>query len=473
MRKWLLLFLALLVFSNAVGLYWNFHHQEKPIEASSHVEHQAINYYHHHTRSNDHGHAKKIWVSFMAAGWNNQRQGLMAAAYIAHYLNRTLVLPRTFHPNAHNGKALPIDQLLNLTHMSQVMDINWQWGKIADLPVGSPRFGISGRCQSELTPSVLRQRLSRFENESDIDFWVPWMDLHSNFVYDESSIGWRKFWGAFQPTNIYESCAKKVVGILVKDDDSDSSMNGRAPCTKLHGTHMRMGDRQGYPLFNCTEGQSTFGRPLAVISPDLDPLVDLPCVWQEDGNKKEPLTMQKVIETAVLEKPSDWKSNNVASTACLYVATNRDDDPRNKALKDSMEKQGIRVFYYKDIIWQLPQDCHALDASFLEMAIVNRIPGRFFPSFPSSWDDFVLNRRAIAQIHPMAIPDEALNKARRRAQVHRWNLNGKPKYCIFDVTTRVMPNYKLQQEVDLLKRKVNELEKLTKAQTKLLEQYSK
>ena len=75
--------------------------------------------------------------------------------------------------------------------------------------------------------------------------------------------------------------------------------------------------------------------------------------------------------------------------------------------------------------------------------------------------------------YPLAIPDEALNKARRRAQVQRWNLNGKPKYCIFELPTRVMPNYKLQQEVDLLKRKVDELEKPTKAQAKLLEQYSK
>lgn len=94
---------------------------------------------------------------------------------------------------------------------------------------------------------------------------------------------------------------------------------------------------------------------------------------------------------------------------------------------------------------------------------------------PEWWDDFVLtvNRRAIARVHPLAIPDEALNKARRQAQAQRWNLNGKPKYCIFELPTRVMPNYKLQQEVDLLKRKVDELEKPTKAQAKLLEQYSK
>ena len=55
----------------------------------------------------------KMWFEFAKVGWNNQRQSMMAAAWVARTLNYTLVLPPNFRTSWHDKKAL-IFMFLNM-----------------------------------------------------------------------------------------------------------------------------------------------------------------------------------------------------------------------------------------------------------------------------------------------------------------------------------------------------------------------
>ena len=369
-----------------------------------------------------HSTKKRLWCRHPSRpfGLNNQRQALMASAWTAYALNRTLMIPRYFEANQHVTRATAVDDLFNLTLLDQWVDWEW-WDNLRVGGTGTPHsegrpaanqatpfhivapksahtISIESVCEDTTHAMVREQLLPQHQSTSDLVFSMLWIDLQPTLFLEEkddesnNTFTWQHFLKAFQPKKVYEQCAQHILAYLSTNHS----------CSHIHGVHMRLGDRDAHPLFNCSQSIGK-GRPLFRAESSKDSIT---CVWDHlDSN--ETLTMRQVIEADIDQNPREWPTQqhqtitdgNRDQHSCLYVATNvKPKRPRNKELQQALHNRSIPVFFYRNVVPQLPQSqqyCRSLDPSFLEMSLLATIPGRYFPSFPSSWDEYVLQRRAL------------------------------------------------------------------------------
>lgn len=306
---------------------------------------------------------RTLMVCFTHGGWNNQREVLMIAAETAKLLNRTLVVPTSFRGNKHD-EAIALRDSINVPLLREYVKVT-----VKDAPVeqGAVLYTPNPRCQFKSRAWVDQLR-NETQDHDEVYLRADWGYFDSLFRYNADVSTSRNpplpsIWKfiAFPPDVL--ECSSGLIRLILEE------------CTNVHAVHMRLGDRWPYPLFNCSEMSSfrtaTNGRHQE-------------CVHERTGAA---LTMEEVFIHDV--RPENG--------SCLYMATNKPEDPVAIEFNGNLSlKTGMRVFTYESVKPYLTDKCHAMDSviSIFEQAIAQSVPGRYVATFPSSWDEMVLNARA-------------------------------------------------------------------------------
>mmetsp|Transcript_18018 Transcript_18018/g.43551 ORF Transcript_18018/g.43551 Transcript_18018/m.43551 type:complete len:405 (-) Transcript_18018:281-1495(-) len=306
-----------------------------------------------------------LWMRFGVSGWNNQRQQLMAAVWVARALRRTLLVPSMFNPSIHDKKRTPVASVFNLTTLREFVDVDFR-----TLPahLKPARIVINPNCPG-ITPSYVRQVVVQAGRRDLllVMHWA-WSDHTFSFNSSEGAVSFwpsaAAFWQSFQVLDVYNRCAASVVASL------QSTCRGG-----LHATHMRVGDRNPWPMIDCENATSLMGRPFRTMPR-----------YQNCENAGKDLTMAQ----ALLVDPGPTA---LGQDSCIYVATNFPSHPLMKHFREEINRSRSRVFTFSDITNRMQDECHTCHPSVLEQLIVAYVPGRYMATYPSSWDEFSLHLR--------------------------------------------------------------------------------
>jgi hypothetical protein len=312
-----------------------------------------------------------VIAKFGNGGWNNQRQQLFAAAWVAKVLQRPLLVPKTFHASKHSSKKILVESVFDISALRNFIDV-----EIGELPVKQPllQLQLNPHCY-DITPDQLCRAAAPSRN-SHIALMVPWVYIDYTFRFTDLAVSGTNPTGekktliqAFKLQTTYRDCATAVLNYL-----TPSCSGG------LHSAHLRVMDRRPLPLFNCSRGFEVFGKQLVSSVSREQYCID---------SSRSILTIAEVIE-----KDQEQK---LGPESCIFVATNNVKDKNVVGFRKWIEAHsGAKVFFFDDIRKQLPTDnCHVLDVSIMEQAIAADIPGSYVATFPSSWDEFVVNLRAM------------------------------------------------------------------------------
>jgi len=264
----------------------------------------------------------------------------MAGAWVAARMKQHLLIPSTFNEDVyHRGSAHPVSSIFNMKKLR---------GYVTTLDVRARSVDQSARV-IHLNPD-LKFDLRKLPHDEDVvihtDGWI-YVDL----VFPKTSY----LWDAFQPHDDYVSCATSVIDKLSEN------------CTEVHAVHMRVTDRDPFPLWDCK-------KPL------------LGKILTEQG-----LTIHCVFSDGRVVKISDVLKSQIKDGSCVYVAT---DDASNAQTRDFVKSMDShRSFLFHDVKPYLSPMCRRLFVSILEQVIVARIRGTYVGTFPSSWDEWVYHMR--------------------------------------------------------------------------------
>ena len=311
-------------------------------------------------------HMGKMWVEFPPYGWNNQRQNLMAAAWMARVAKRQLLLPTTFRQSKHDTSSpSPVASIMNLTKLRSIVAVevkekppeeNMDWIKATPYAI-----------QPGANALELRHVLKGIPHCQHLVAKADYMWLDNSLVFDEDfGISRDDFWGAFQFTDKIQSCAASNVQRLTEQCSGG-----------LHGAHLRFSDVPGHAHFDCARGQQIFGRPLVERAY---------CVFAESNL---PVTIEDVL---MYDLGPDYKWSE---SSCVYIATDSPEHPKTQRFKRVIGNQTpAQMYTYADLDLS-NEDCQGINPSNLEQAIAIQIPGRWVSSHLSSWDEYVIVQRAL------------------------------------------------------------------------------
>ena len=135
--------------------------------------------------------------------------------------------------------------------------------------------------------------------------------------------------------------------------------------------HFRLGDRDGRPLWNCSEIGYETGKKFS-------------CVLRRQGSFEYLGTEQAV---RLWHIPEDIKD--------IYIATNRPNHTRVAAVRHDLAQRGFQIWQWEDVArhWTLGRemrDGSKVSAAEQAMAIHAQA---YLPSFPSTWTSVVIARR--------------------------------------------------------------------------------
>ncbi|KAL1508696.1 hypothetical protein AB1Y20_004791 [Prymnesium parvum] len=339
-------------------------------------------------------------------GFNNQREGVIVALMYSVMLNRTLVLPpymsvsnhqRAAHAweKAHNTSVHGANHSLQPTAFTSLWDVEklrvlHPQGGVIELTDLGPRdlkkrenLFLDIRCCDVTATSVRASRAAiKTKDVEHIEISPGGTSSHPYFA-QHLSTAVSAATDTFRTS--FDECAAQVVR---------SHTRGNV----VHAMHLRLGDRQPYPLIQHCE---TCGLQRSTQ------MKYAPCVHPQDNssksmNKSRPATFIDALtcEAALSRSPLQHGDT-------LFIFSNAPSDPQFISVAKKASRLGLVVQRSEDALVTastLPS-CQALDlhdllvTSLLEQFLCVHSTGIFFSTLASSWDELVLHLRVRRQIN--------------------------------------------------------------------------
>ena len=307
-------------------------------------------------------------------GFNNQRQGLVAAAALSVILNRTLVLPDATLANKHDRAPLTTSRVWNLTKLRSILpgvELESALGtSLSSMP--SARLRANPFCCHN-APGEISQFLAARNHVQLLRFSGTWLIARPYFT--------RALWPVIQHisqafSDHLLSCGRAVVSDLLR----------KSKARVLHAVHMRTGDMVPCPLLDC----EACGYHTASSISFHDSRPGGKCLCRHKNGRA--VTMHEAMMCAATH-------GIMRAGDAIYVATN---NASSAAVIDFMAV--ARSAGLKPLLWDPPlpalqtATCRAARAaasvSILEQMITAAATGTYLPHFISSWDELVLHLRA-------------------------------------------------------------------------------
>ena len=289
----------------------------------------------------------KLFVRFGGSGWNNQRQTLVASAWMARALGRTLRLPKNFKSSFHDAAAIAVESVLNIEALRAFVDV-----ELGPEPANLKPIKIEADpyCLSRARAGDLRNVAAPYAARNIVSV-APWIYSGTvlDFTADSVGVTAEEFFGAFQMHDDIKTCADTVVADLLRECQGG-----------LHGVHMRVTDRHPFPLLDCGKGKELFGRETRM--------------HQREG-RCQFVDAKKDVEAADVLLADPSPSGALGQSSCVYTATDGASHKQTGSFIETIRaKSGARAILYADISPKMSKSCKAVNPSILEQAIVASVP---------------------------------------------------------------------------------------------------
>lgn len=319
------------------------------------------------------------YVSPEYSGWNNRRQSLEMALIVATVTKRTLIA-QDFTLGHAEGRRVPYTEFFEIdyptvpatqiTLNATVLNATAR-GLGSALTVGE-QASLFQQDGGRQLPFEARSCFVDLKSLAEVD--LPGVPL----IYFPSWHGW--WHGILRPED-HGAARAALAALRLRPEWREAAAVLRAGLPpRYNALHFRLGDRAGLAL-DCAPGPVRVNRS-AASKEQWRPAATIAQEWGWDGC---PL---REMEDAF----DDWNA-----IGPVYISTNRPDDPRVVALK-----QRSGAVLWEDIPASVRQ--RALDivgfgpwrdasaVSLLEQLICAEASA-YLPSWPSSWETFVLDER--------------------------------------------------------------------------------
>lgn len=289
--------------------------------------------------------ALEIAPELQTSGWNNQRESLVAGAVFARAMNRTLVLPSQFNPTSQNHDAYDVDALIDVARLQEHVRVSVDNNRYDSIRRDGRRIEFDVHC-----PGLTEDQVRRAGDRDEPLF------LAIGYVYEDV---------VFKHNLAYSSAQSMEVYKYLRPHRSyyECAMNVVAAIGAKISVHLRVGGRiLPAPLMDCeAHGYVTVNHE------------DMHC-QDADGS--------------MVEMAHHVRATSKNST--IYVATNSVDD--NHTVNFLRHMRDRPVFTYGNVSSIVSSKCRIDDVSLLEQTIC-AVTDRYYATFYSSWDEWVLHLR--------------------------------------------------------------------------------
>mmetsp|Transcript_20785 Transcript_20785/g.48601 ORF Transcript_20785/g.48601 Transcript_20785/m.48601 type:complete len:409 (-) Transcript_20785:140-1366(-) len=294
-------------------------------------------------------------------GLNNRIQALEIGLVLAVLLNRTLVIQtiRTTH-GSERGAEVPYTDILEPV-------IAWP----------TVQRGVDDKLFQDVMSDTSRQPLPLHPNDNcSVDLW----NFVVAFATNESAnlrvveFPWYCGFWQFLFHRRYHPAIARFLDAYIRFKAEKWSLRS-APLPSTYAlVHFRLGDKPGFPLFNCSEINYTL-----LLGPNLK------CKKKTSDGSVEHLTTDQAIRFWHI--PEQIKD--------VYIATNRPLDARVVDATQFFASQGLTTWLWENISWNWRTQFGSRDGSqisAIEQTFAMNAQA-FLPAWSSSWDAVVLARR--------------------------------------------------------------------------------
>ena len=309
-----------------------------------------------------------------ACGFNNQRQGLVAAAALSAILNRTLVVPDKTMANKHDIRPLRTRRVWDIRKLRSVLPgVELESSVRASLAKMHASSLRANPFCCDNSPEDIRTFLAARNEAALLHFEGTWLISRPYFTAAMWPVIGR-ISRAFSDELL--RCGQDVVSDLTE-------ISGSAV---LHAVHMRTGDMRPCPLLDCEA--CGYHTPSSFSFHDSRPNARCTC-RQKNG---QAVTMSDALTCAA-------RQGRAKAGDAIYVATNNASDAAVVDFMSSARSLGLRAFTWSSSQRSLQTPAcqaarSAISVSIVEQMICAAVTGNYFAHFISSWDELVLHMRA-------------------------------------------------------------------------------
>ena len=309
-----------------------------------------------------------------ACGFNNQRQGLVAAVALSAMLNRTLVMPDVTLANKHDRVPLRTSRLWDLAKLRSILpgvELESSLGtSLASM--SSVRLRANPFCCHN-APGEISRYLAGRNHVKLLRLSGTWLIARPYFT--------RALWPVIQKVSQAFSDELLSCGSAVASD-----LLRKSKARVLHAVHMRTGDMTPCPLFDCEA--CGYRTPASFSFHDSRPGGKCYCRYKNGGK----VTMHDAMRCAATQ-------GSMRAGDAIYVATNNASNAAVIEFMAAARSAGLTPFTFEPSLPALQTvHCRAARAvasvSILEQMISASVTGTYLAHFISSWDELVLYMRA-------------------------------------------------------------------------------
>ena len=302
------------------------------------------------------------WHTNKYCGFNNQREALTAAFFVAHALNRTLLL-RRYLPTFHDRRAeTNIGRFFDAPAIGRCVPVVWAEDVYGTVPQSTYQ---AIRHHDPLTPITLEALVTEYGASDSKVLYLPFPWAHPALLFN------------FTPAQraSYDALHRRCVHFTSEVFAHAMQLRAALRSTRYHVIHFRLQDYRATPLIDCEDfgGHENFTMDNLSCTTPHGHVVD----------------MIDAVQAA---------REVVGSGDVVYIATNQRKDDQITAFEQFAAHRNLSVAFFDDLCGATPACSEWRKAqSSIHISSVEQVLAAyshlFFATFPSTWDELVLDIR--------------------------------------------------------------------------------